>query len=597
VTTVSAPRHGDADPVLAAVLHKRVEAITREMATVLLRTTRSTIFNQVGDFITAVFDARGRTLAQTEYAAIIAFGAQPPLEHIIEYFGDDLADGDVILHNDVYSRGNQNHDLGVFVPVFWKGERVAWTVAKGHQADMGGATAGGYNPRIREVWQEALRIPPVKLYEAGRLRRDLWDLLAANVRLSHIVFEDVKSMVGGCMIGRRRMAEILDRYGYDRFRRHMEYLIEASERQVRAEMSTWPDGTYHGQSVMVSDGWDPGARYRIVCDVTIAGDEIVFDFSSTDDQAPGYTNMPSSSAMGAVRIAFLMLLASGGVEVVPNHGLWAPVRTVFRKGSLLDPRFPAATIFGNQMCDEVVEAIMSALAPALPDRVTAGWNQALGTVYTGVDPRSGEASVFFGSFQRGGPGAMRGADGFDALGFTGAVGQMRSPDVEMYEISHPCLLERYEYTTDSAGAGRWRGGLGTTTVRRMDAERLVGFTLGDDVEAEGAAPAPGLFGGEPAGLNELRIEYPDGRVRLWGSKEMIDDLPPGTRIVSVNGGGAGYGDPMDRSAELVLQEVRDGLLSVEKARRSYGVAVDEATWTVDEPATAALRATARRERW
>jgi N-methylhydantoinase B len=131
----------------------------------------------------------------------------------------------------------------------------------------------------------------------------------------------------------------------------------------------------------------------------------------------------------------------------------------------------------------------------------------------------------------------------------------------------------------------------------MDAERLVGFTLGDDVEAEGAAPAPGLFGGEPAGLNELRIEYPDGRVRLWGSKEMIDDLPPGTRIVSVNGGGAGYGDPMDRSAELVLQEVRDGLLSVEKARRSYGVAVDEATWTVDEPATAALRATARRERW
>lgn len=586
------PGAREADPVLAAVLQKRIEAITREMATVLLRTTRSTIFNQVGDFITAVFDHRARTLAQTEYAAIIAFGAQPSLEHIIEYFGGDIADGDVIAHNDVFTRGNQNHDLGIYVPVFHDGRLVAWTASKGHQADMGGATAGGYNPQTREVWQEALRIPPIKLHEAGRLRRDVWDLIAANVRVDFVV-EDIKAMVGGCEIGRRRLIELLDRYGSEVLGRHMDYLIESSERQVRAEIRRWPDGRYTGESFMVSDGFEPTKRYRIGCEVVIEGDEITFDFSSTDDQSPGFANMPPSSALGAIRIAFLMLLAAGGIDVTPNHGLFAPVHTSFREGSLLNPRFPAASIFGNQICDEVVEAIMTALAAVLPDRVTAGWNQALGTAYTGVDPRTGEATIFFGSFQRGGPGAMQGADGFDALGFTGAVGQMRSPDVEMYEITHPCVIERYEYTRDSAGAGRWRGGLGTTTQRVLYGERLTGATLGDDAVQEGADPAPGLFGGEPAGLNELRIEYPDGSVRLWGSKELIEDLPPGVRIVSVNGGGAGYGDPYQRPARLVLADVRDGLLSLEKARHSYGVVIDPQTWTVDRGETEILRARRR----
>jgi N-methylhydantoinase B len=578
-----------ADPILAAVLQKRVEAITGEMATILLRTTRSTIFNQVGDFITAVFDRNARSLAQTEYAAIIAFGAQPPLEFIIEYFGDDIAEGDVIAHNDVFSRGNQNHDLGIFMPVFHNGELVAWTAAKGHQADMGGATAGGYNPKTREIWQEALRIPPIKLHDAGKLRRDVWDMIAANVRVDFVV-EDIKAMVGSCDIGRRRVVELLDRYGVENFRRHMDFLVESSARQVRAEVARWPDGTYSGESFMVSDGFDPMRQYRIACDVTIAGEEISFDFSRTDDQSPGYANMPPSSAMGAVRIAFLMLLSAGGIDLTPNHGLFAPVRTVFREGSLLNPRFPAASIFGNQMCDEVVESIMMALAPVLPDRVTAGWNQQLGTAYTGVDPRSGEKTIFFGSFQRGGPGAMLGADGFDALGFTGAVGQMRSPDVEMYEISHPCTIHRYEYTPDSAGAGEWRGGLGTTTDRSIYAEKLTGASLGDDVVQEGASPAPGLFGGEPAGLNELRLDYPDGQVRMWGSKELIDDLPPGIRILSTNGGGAGYGHPHQRPQHLVLAEARDGLLSVDKARTSYGVVIDPATWTVDEAQTALLRA-------
>lgn len=581
-----------ADPILASVLQRRVHAITQEMAIVLMRSSRSPIFNEIGDLVTVVFDAEGRTLAQTEYASIIANGAGPPLPIIMERFAGDLHDGDVILHNDVFTGGNQNADVGVYLPIFHGDELVAWTASKGHVADIGGMTAGGYDPNAREVWQEAFRIPPLKLVDRGTLRADVWELVAANIRLD-IVTEDIRSMIGACTIGKRRLLDVLKRYGRASFDLHMEYVIEASEKLVRAEIERWPDGVYRGESWMVSDGIDPTARYRIAVEITIDGSEITFDFSGTDDQAPGFTNMPPASALGAIRIAFLMLVNAGGVDVPTNEGLFAPVTTVFREGSLLSPRFPASTIFGNQMCDEVIEAIMLALAEPLPDRVTAGWNQLLCTSQAGVDPRTGSPSVSLSIFMRGGPGAMRGSDGFDALGFSGTPGSMRSPDMEMFELSTPHFMEYYEYLPDSAGAGTWRGGLGTTSSWRFYGIDELGVTIGDDVAAEGADPAPGLFGGEPAGLNELELRYPDGTVRAWGSKQIVHNIPAGTVCVARNGGGAGYGDPRARDARRVFDEVRDGLVSVAKARESYGVAVRADLSGVDEGETARLRAGAR----
>ena len=495
----------------------------------------------------------------------------------------------MILHNDVYTGGNQNADVGVFVPVFHDGALVGWTASKGHVADIGGMTAGGYDPNAREVWQEAFRIPPLKLYDAGVLRRDVWELVRANIRLD-IVTEDIKSMIGACTIGKRRLLDVLERYGVDVVERHLDYVIGASARQVRAEIERWPDGVYTGESWMVSDGLDPTARYRVAVRITVDGPEITFDFSDSDDQAPGFTNMPPASATGAVRIAFLMLMTAAGIDVPTNHGLFEPIRTVFREGSLLNPRFPAATIFGNQMCDEVLEAIFQALAPALPDRVTAGWNQLLCTVLAGVDPRTDAPSVTLTIFQRGGPGAMRGADGYDALGFTGTPGSMRSPDLEMFELSSPHTMLEYGYLPDSAGAGEWRGGYGTRSSWRCYGENELGVTIGDDVRAEGADPAPGLFGGLPGGLNELRLHFPDGTTKEWGSKEIVSPIPVGTVCESLNGGGAGYGDPRRREARKVFEEVRDGLCSRERAVDVYGVVVHDDLSGWDERATEARRA-------
>lgn len=576
------------DAITASVLQRRVDAIAKEMATMLMRSSRSPIFNEIGDLVTVVFDKDGNTLAQAEFAAIIAFGAHPALEYIINYYGDDIHEGDVIIHNDVYHGGNQNADTGIFMPVFSDGELVGWTAAKGHMADIGGMTAGGYDPNARDIWQEALRIPPVKVAEKGVFRRDVWDFISANIRFD-FVMEDVKSMIGCCTIGGRRLVEMIERYTLPVYERHMSYILESSARQVRAEVSRWADGSYYGESWMVSDGFDTTKRYKIACEIEIKGAEITFDFSSSDDQAPGITNMPPASAKGAVRIAFLMILASGDINIPTNQGLFEPIKTVFREGSVLNPRFPAATVFGNQMSDEVVECIMTALSGILPDRVSAGWNKYMCTSTNGVDPRTHEEFGTLTVFQRTGPGGMLGTDGWDALGFTGTAGQMRAPDPEMFELTSPHFLEYHEYLPDSAGAGEFRGGMGTRSAWVSYGENQHGVTLGDNVRSEGAVPARGLFGGKDSGLNDMTVTFPDGTTHLWGSKEIIA-LPPGSRIESLLGGGAGYGDPFNRPAEKVLAEVRDGILSVEKARSDYGVVLTADASAVDTAQTAALRA-------
>ena len=184
------------DKIFASVLQRRFKSITEEMGLTLLRTTRSPILNEARDFVTGLYDARGRMLEQTEYIPVLAFAIQTACEYIVKYFGSDLHPGDIILHNDVFSGGNQNADVAVFKPVFHKGSLVAWAACKGHQADIGGAVAGGYNPEAREVWQEALRITPVKIYEAGKLKKDVWDLIFANISLP-IVQEDMRAEIGG----------------------------------------------------------------------------------------------------------------------------------------------------------------------------------------------------------------------------------------------------------------------------------------------------------------------------------------------------------------------------------------------------------------
>ena len=275
------------DPILTAVIQRRLKSITEEMGLALLRTTRSPILNEARDFVTGLYDEAGDMLEQTEYIPVLAFALQPVCKEIAAFFGDDLHPGDVILHNDVFSGGNQNNDVAAFRPVFVDGELVAWAACKGHQADIGGAVAGGYNPDAREVWQEALRIPPLKVVERGRRREDVWRMVFANIRYP-IVEQDIEAQIGGTAVGERGIRELIGRYGLDTFRTHKEELFASTERMVAREIEAIPDGTYRGESTVFYDGVTDGTEMTIRLEVTVEGGGIAFDYSGSSPQTPGF---------------------------------------------------------------------------------------------------------------------------------------------------------------------------------------------------------------------------------------------------------------------------------------------------------------------
>jgi N-methylhydantoinase B len=580
--------NAEIDPIFLAVLQRRFKSITEEMGQTLLRTTRSPILNEARDFCTGLYDAKGRMLEQTEYIPVLAFAVQPVCEYIIEYFGDDVHDGDVILHNDVFSRGNQNADVAAFKPIFHDGSIVAWAACKGHQADIGGAVAGGYNPDAREVWQEALRIPPVKVYSKGTLRKDVWDLIFANVRYD-IVQEDIKAEIGGCVVGERGIKALYQRYGTDVVVAHTDALFDSTERMVRSEIAAIPDGRYRGVSTAYYDGVRDGSEMTIALEVIIDGESIVFDFSGTSPQTPGFVNAPFSSTASAVILSFLMLIDP---SIPHNDGIVRPIQIRIPLGSFLNAEYPAATTFGNSLCGPTSEAIFRAFAQALPEMVSAGWNRMQALAVTGMDPRYDKryADILFLSI-KGGSGATFGADGYDHIGLINCAGGVLAQDYEMFEIQDPHLLIKHEYSPSSAGAGRWRGGLGVETEMLINGEDVTGVAFGDGMEE--AARAFGLFEGKSGCVNELRLSYPDGTEFTPKAKQVIRGIPTGSRVFQVAGGGGGYGHPFERPADLVQADVRNELLSVELARQDYGVVIDGVSFEVDVGATETLRSAER----
>jgi N-methylhydantoinase B len=572
------------DQILTSVLQRRLKSITEEMGLTLLRTTRSPILNEARDFVTGLYDSKGKMLEQTEYIPVLAFAIQPACEFIVDYFGSDIHPGDVILHNDVFTGGNQNADVAVFKPIFHGEELVAWSACKGHQADIGGAVAGGYNPEAREVWQEALRITPVKIYEAGKLKKDVWQLIFANIRYD-IVEEDIKAEIGGCVIGERGIKALVERYGLQKFKDHLEYLYDITEKMVRKEIEQIPDGTYHGDSYVFYDGFNEGSKMKINLDVIVKGDEVTFDYTGSAPQTEGFVNAPYSATASAVLLTFLMLI---NPDIPHNDGILRPIHIINPEGSFLNAGFPAATTFGNTITGPNSDAIFRAFSQALPKMVTGAWNRALNFSLTGKDPRNNRSymDILFLAL-KGGSGGTWMADGYDHIGIINCAGGILAQDYEMFEIQDPHHLTKHEYLTDSAGAGRWRGGLGIETEFVIYGEDVTGISFGDGIEEE--SKAFGFFGGKDGTINEVTLQYPDGTEKVAKSKEIIRNIPTGTIFKQKAGGGGGYGHPFERPFEKILDDVRNEMVSIKSAREDYGIIIDEVSMTVDEDATKKFR--------
>ena len=552
------------DPILVAVLGKKIEAATRDMTRVIERTSRSQLL-QVRDFTAAVLDADHRILAQNEGLPLMAYGFSEMLGHLVEQVGDPIRPGDVFVHNDTFRGNNQAQDTGVFRPVFIDGDLRFWTATKGHLADLGGRSAGGYDPQATDVWQETIRIPPLRVFDGGTLRRDVWNVLMANSRFPELVGGDLRALMGATGVGERALWELCARYGIDVAMAHLDALLDFSEERARAEIERMIPGTYTAEAT-----WDLPAGVgpdQLVCRLvaTVGGGRVVLDFSDSDAQVDRYYNGVHGTSYAAATSTFLMIIDP---DIPHNGGVERCIEVVLAEGTFLHAAFPAPSVLGNFVMNDVIaETVMKALAPAAPDRVCAGWGRGLNVSLYGTDPATGREFLAVPLLSnKCGAGGVAGVDGQDCIGILTCGGGFAFDDYEVFEGGMPITLLSHEYWEDSAGPGEWRGGLGIKVAYLMQTETVV-TCFGD-----GSDEPYGLFGGERGAPNRMVITPPGGEP-YEPPPNSTTLVAPGSIVEMFNAGGGGYGSPAARPHPLVASDLRDGMVSADTARRFHDFAM------------------------
>ena len=542
------------DPITVSVIGHRLHAIVDEMGEAMLRTSYSQILNSSRDFSTAISDPIGRLVAQAEHVPIHV-GALPwAVESVAKVFAGAAQPGDVYLLNDPYHGNNHLPDLTVFVPVFAAGKLVFWSINRSHQSDIGGATHGGYNPSATEIWQEGIRIPPLRLYERGTLREDVLEMIATNVRHTRDFKGDLAAMVGSARVGERRLAALLTEYGPARTQAGVEAVLDAAERQTRSTLAQWKDGVYRGQAILDDDGH--GARDVYVrATVTKRGSNLTVDLTRSHPQVTGFINSSYANMRSAVAMALSYLIDP---ETPKNDGTFRPLKVVAREGTVVWAKLPApVTLCTNHCGQEIMEAIIKALAPACPDRTMAGWGRRFRIAIQGANPRTGRPFIWHLFHARPGGGASSAGDGWPAAGEWQAAGGIKFGSVEVMEARFPLFFRRHEFRPDSGGAGRFRGGPGSVLELVMETtEAAWANTAGDGVRYG----ACGLAGGEDGLPHRYRLKS-RRKLRTLKTKETRIPVLPGDVFLIESGGGGGWGNPERRSPEARQADLRDGFVT------------------------------------
>ncbi len=548
---VAQDAHAHGDPVTLAVVEHRLESIAQEMTEAMLRTAMSQILNSSRDFSTAILDADCQLVAQGEGIPVHISALPVAGAAVRDYFGDDIHDGDLFILNDPYFGGSHLPDITVIRPVFHHGRLLFYGVNRAHHSDVGGATHGGYNPGANEIFQEGLRIPPLKLYDRGRPRYDLLRMMSVNVRQSENFLGDLNAQIGSVTLASQRIASLLADYGADRLMAIVAEILAATERQVRQFIDQWPDGVYYGESLVDDDGFD-SKLIPIRAKVTIAGDAMTIDLSESGPQVEGFINSAYANTRSLAHAAIMYLAPTG---VARNEGSMRPVRIIAPRGLVVNANPPAPVCMSTNHCaEEVVEAVFKALAPAIPGAVSAGFSRRLRYAITGIDPRTGRQFIWHFFLARGGGGASEGYDGWPNVGEINVAGGIRSPSIEVTEERFPLFIRRHELRPDSGGLGAWRGGLGAVCdlIYEGRGPALLN-TAGDGI----VVPPFGLFGGADGLAHHYKI-VSNGAERVLGSKEVGVVVNPGDRIISLSSGGGGYGRPEDRDEGAAMWDLKNG---------------------------------------
>lgn len=572
--------------ITAEIVRNYLETVCNEISKVVENTSISSIFSETHDYSVGIFaaDRRGVSLlARAQSVPVHIFAALTSVETVLEIYKDDIHEGDLFFASDPYYGGSHIPDWTVVNPVFIDGKPMFFTSVRGHVNDVGGCAPGGYNTIAREIWHEGFRVPPVKLRERGEPVGDIWNLILSNTRTKEDISGDLSAMVGGCVVGERRLRALVAKYGADTVGRCVDYVLDYSENRLRAEISKWPDGVYRGRSVLDHD-FAGGGEVPIEATVTVNGSNLTIDLTGSHAQVAGFVNSVATNTISNIYSSLVALAP----DIPVNSGYFRPIKVVLPPHSVVNCDAPAP-VGHSTVCigSEIMEAVMKAFERIAPELVGSANIDLVNVRVYGTNTRTGR--FFVASDITATAMSAGGACGTDGWGgYAAPFCALRLPSLEMYERQYPYRYLQVEYAIDTAAPGKFRGAPALHYRRRMlDPVRAIVYNQGY------ANPMQGYLGGKPGAGNYFVLNEgaPD---EIKVTDACYDVVVGRDRVIfAQSGAGGGWGDPLDRDPALVLADVENGYVSAAAAQRDYGVVIDTGKRKVDAAATAALRRSKR----
>ena len=566
------------DPIAFELFKNAIFSIADEMALTICRTTYSAVLRDNMDFSTALADADGQLVAQGLTLPGHLGSIPTALAVVVERFSDNIHPGDIFIMNDPFDGGMHLPDIFIFKPVHVDGERLGFVATVCHHADVGGRVPGSNASDSTEIYQEGLRIPPLKLYEAGRSSEAIWALIERNVRVPVQVFGDLRAQLAACDIAERQFLELVGRHGRDTVTLYMREVIDYAERLTRAAILELPDGEFQFEDWIDDDGIEMGKPIRLLCTVSKEGDHMLVDWSGSSDQVKGAINSTLSYTKAASYTGIRSILPGG---IPNNEGVFRVIEVTAPPASITNAVLPAACAARGLTGFRMMDCIFGALALMVPERVCAASDGGNTCVTIGGYDDDRKPFIYV-DFSCGSWGGRPWADGLQ--GNSSMFANMASQSVEVVESEEPLQILTYELVPDRAGPGKFRGGAPwRKDTRFLEREAVL------QVRSDRRVIRPyGLYGGHP-GKPSANVLNPDDRAERLESK-VTRNIHRGEVFRHELAGGGGWGDPLERDPQHVLKDVRNEYVSGEGARRDYGVVIDAENWVVDETGTARLRA-------
>lgn len=566
------------DPFTLELIKNALVSVADEMALTVTRTARSSQIKEALDFSTALFNIRGDMIAQGTCLPLQLGAAPSAVAAACREFGTDMHPGDIYALNDPYDGGTHLPDIVCIKPVFLDAVHIGFSTVLVHMTDIGGRVPGGNATDSTEIYQEGLRIPPVRLYDKGVANRAIFRILERNVRVPDLVLGDLRSEIAACRIGERGLLKLVEHYGLEKFEAYCQALLDYTERFTRSEIARMPDGIYSFTDYLDGDGVQPGAiKFQVA--VTVSGDSMTIDFAGTSAQVRGSINSVYAFTASAAWACVRSILDLG----IPNNsGYFRPITVIAPERSIVNPSPPAAVAARGLTAFRIADTVYGALAQIRPDLVPAcsASSPETGVSFGGYD--AGGKPFVYVDFPLGSWGGGPFRDGMEAC--AGMIANVSNTPAEMIESEQPLVVTHYGFVADTGGAGQYRGGL--VLERRI---RFTGDEAVMQVRSDRRDIAPyGLEGGQPGNRTDIVLRRADGREESTPGK-FITTMRNGDEICVRLAGGGGFGDPLKRDPERVLHDVIEQKSTVRNARETYGVVLAGEPPRVDLEATRSVR--------